>query len=178
MGKNKIKLSICGTPCSLISEDSEEYVLSVGQEVEDAIESVLRQNDRASLTLASIITALNFCDSAHKALDSADNLRSQLKEYLEESSRARQEAEEARRELDKAREELQALRESLAQKEGQVSQAPKAPAPVEEEPPTAPVQRPTPPSIQKGSFSNPLKPTVAPEEEGFMSFFEKPEKNA
>ena len=84
MGKNKIKLSICGTPCSLISEDSEEYVLSVGQEVEDAIESVLRQNDRASLTLASIITALNFCDSAHKSLDSADNLRSQLKEYLED----------------------------------------------------------------------------------------------
>ena len=60
MGKNKIKLSICGTPCSLISVDSEEYVLSVGQEVEDAIESVLRQNDRASRPLASIITALNF----------------------------------------------------------------------------------------------------------------------
>ena len=43
-----------------------------------------------------------------------------------------------------------------------------------EEPETAPIQRPTPSSVQKGSFSNPLKATVAPEQEGFMSFFEKP----
>ena len=166
MSKNKIKLNICGVSCALVSEDSEEYMLSVGQEVESAIEAVTRQNERASLTLAAMIAALNFCDSSHKALASADNLRSQIKDYLEDSSRSRLEADEARREIEKMKKEIQTLRARLAEKEKPPSESSSAPG--------APVQRPAPQSVQKGSFSNPLKPTVTPEQEGFMSFFEKP----
>ena len=169
MSKNKVKLSICGISCSLVSEDTEEYVLSLGQEVEDFMESLVRQNPRVSLTLAAIITALNFCDSSHKATASADNLRSQIKDYLEDSSRARLEADEARREIEKMKKEIQTLRTRLAEKEqGAVA------SPSQEK---APVQRSAPQSsVQKGAFSNPLKPTVAPEQEGFMSFFEKNSK--
>ena len=168
MSKNKIKLNICGVSCALVSEDSEEYMLSVGREVEDAIEAVTRQNERASLTLAAMIAALNFCDSSHKALASADNLRSQIKDYLEDSSRARLEADEARREIEKMKKEIQTLRVRLAEKEkaGKTEFS-------DESLPSAPVQRPAPQTVQKGSFSNPLKPTVTPEQEGFMSFFEK-----
>ncbi len=170
MGKNKVKLNICGISCSLISEDTEEYVLSLGQEVEASMESLIRQNPRVSLTLAAMITALNFCDSSHKSTASADNLRSQIKDYLEDSSRARLEADEARREIEKMKKEIQTLRARLAEKEqGETSSSQS-----QEE---APVQRPAPQSsVQKGTFSNPLKPTVAPEQEGFMSFFEKPGK--
>lgn len=107
MGKNKVKLNICGISCSLISEDTEEYVLSLGQEVEASMESLIRQNPRVSLTLAAMITALNFCDSSHKSTASADNLRSQIKDYLEDSSRARLEADEARREIEKMKKEIQ-----------------------------------------------------------------------
>ena len=65
--------------------------------------------------------------------------------------------------------EIQTLRARLAEKQ----QGP-AVSPSQEE---APVQRPAPQSsVQKGAFSNPLKPTVAPEQEGFMSFFEKTSK--
>ena len=168
MSKNKIKLNICGVSCALVSEDSEEYMLSVGREVEDAIEAVTRQDERASLTLAAMIAALNFCDSSHKALASADNLRSQIKDYLEDSSRARLEADEARREIEKMKKEIQTLRVRLAEKEkaGKTESS-------DESLPSAPVQRPAPQTVQKGSFSNPLKPTVTPEQEGFMSFFEK-----
>lgn len=168
MSKNKVKLTICGISCSLISEDDKEYVLSVGQEVEDAMISITRQNERASLTLAAVIAALNFCDSSHKAAASADNLRSQIKDYLEDSSRARVEAEEARREIERMKKEIQTLRDRLAEKERKTS---------EQAPEAIPVQRPAPQTVQKGSFSNPLKPTIAPEQEGFMSFFEKPGKN-
>lgn len=170
MSKNKIKLNICGVSCALVSEDSEEYMLSVGQEVESAIEAVTRQNERASLTLAAMIAALNFCDSSHKALASADNLRSQIKDYLEDSSRSRLEADEARREIEKMKKEIQTLRARLAEKEKSEKEPPSEASST----PGAPVQRPAPQSVQKGSFSNPLKPTVTPEQEGFMSFFEKP----
>lgn len=169
MSKNKIKLNICGVSCALVSEDSEEYMLSVGREVEDAIEAITRQNERASLTLAALIAALNFCDSSHKALASADNLRSQIKDYLEDSSRSRLEADEARREIEKMKKEIQTLRARLAEKDKSEKEASSDDSSAS----NAPVQRPAPQTVQKGSFSNPLKPTVTPEQEGFMSFFEK-----
>ena len=234
MSKNKIKLTICNMPCSLISDDTEEYVLSVGKEVEKAIEDITRQSDRASTTMAAIITALNFCDSAHKANEDADHLRAQVKDYVEELEAARKREQELTTELEALRArtaenealrtqaaeleslraqaaeaealrarvseleglqvqagETEALRARVSELEGLQTQANETealrnriseleaalnaiPEEVREEPETAPIQRPTPSSVQKGSFSNPLKATVAPEQEGFMSFFEKP----
>lgn len=234
MSKNKIKLTICNMPCSLISDDTEEYVLSVGKEVEKAIEDITRQSDRASTTMAAIITALNFCDSAHKANEDADHLRAQVKDYVEELEAARKREQELTTELEALRartaenealrtqaaeleslraqaaeaeslrarvseleglqvqaDETEALRARVNELEGLQTQANETealrnriseleaalnaiPEEVREEPETAPIQRPTPSSVQKGSFSNPLKATVAPEQEGFMSFFEKP----
>ena len=254
MSKNKIKLTICNMPCSLISDDTEDYVLSVGKEVEKAIEDITRQSDRASTTMAAIITALNFCDSAHKANEDADHLRAQVKDYVEELEAARKREQELTTELEALRArtaenealrtqaaeleslraqaaeteslrarvseleglqvqagetealrarvneleglqvqagETEALRARVNELEGLQTQANETealrnriseleaalnaiPEEVREEPETAPIQRPTPSSVQKGSFSNPLKATVAPEQEGFMSFFEKP----
>ena len=214
MSKNKIKLTICNMPCSLISDDTEDYVLSVGKEVEKAIEDITRQSDRASTTMAAIITALNFCDSAHKANEDADHLRAQVKDYVEELEAARKREQELTTELEALRArtaenealrtqaaeleslraqaaETESLRARVSELEGLQTQANETealrnriseleaalnaiPEEVREEPETAPIQRPTPSSVQKGSFSNPLKATVAPEQEGFMSFFEKP----
>src|SRR5699024_10500224 len=145
-----------------------EYMLSVGREVENDIKAVNRQNERAYLTLTGMIAAQKLSDSSHKALASTDNLRSQIKDYLEGYSRSRLEADEARREIEKMKKEIQTLRVRLAEKEkaGKTESS-------DESLPSAPVQRPAPQTVQKGSFSNPLKPTVTPEQEGFMSFFEK-----
>jgi cell division protein ZapA (FtsZ GTPase activity inhibitor) len=172
MSKNRIKLNICGTECVISSDDSESYVRSIGEEVENAMEDILTKNERISITLAAIITALSYCDEAHKASGGADNLRSQIKDYLEDSSRARTEAEEAKREIERMRREIQTLRARLAdengepQEESAAEESQPAARPVV---PGAPVQRP-----QTGSYSR-----VAPqrdlttEQESFMSFFEK-----
>ena len=224
MSKNKIKLTICNMPCSLISDDTEDYVLSVGKEVEKAIEDITRQNGWASTAMAAVIAALNFCDSSHKANETADHLRAQVKDYVEELETARKREQALTAELEALRArtaeteavrtqaaELESLRAQAAELESLRAQAAEAeslraqvseleglqvqadetdalrcriaeleaalnaiPEEVREEPETAPIQRPTPSSVQKGSFSNPLKATVAPEQEGFMSFFEKP----
>ncbi len=170
MSKNKVKLEICGVACSVVSDDSNEYITSVGHEVEEAVRGVLRQNDRASLTMAAVIAALNFCDASHKAAQSADQLRSQIRDYLEDATRARIEAEEAQREIGRMKQEIQTLRARLEEKETASATSKDG---GEESAPSLPVKRPAPQSVQKGSFSNPLKPTVTPEQEGFMSFFEK-----
>lgn len=137
MNKNKVRLNICGTECTLTSEDNETYVLALGDEVEKSIQSIMDKNDRVSLTLAAIITALSFCDESKKAVAAADNLRSQIKDYLEDSSRSRLEADEARREIERMKQEIQTLRTRLSATESAQS-APRTQAAAAAEKPAEP----------------------------------------
>ena len=166
MNKNRIRLNICGAECTITSEDSENYVLSLGNEVEESIKDIMDKNDRVSLTLAAILAALNFCDESHKSVATADNLRSQIKDYLEDSSRSRLEADEARREIERMKREIQTLRARLSG--GDSAEPAAAPA------------RPAAPNVQTGTYSRPQTPAHPakadapgePDQDGFMSLFE------
>ena len=92
MSRNRIRLNICGAEFALTSDDSESYIHAIAEEVEAGITEMVEKNPHISITTAGIISALNYCDAQHKAEDAADNLRSQIKDYLEDSSRARTEA--------------------------------------------------------------------------------------
>lgn len=165
LGKNKIKLNICGCDCAISSDDSENYIRSVGDEVQKTMSGIMKKNERVSVSLAAVITALSYCDDAHKASDSAENLRSQIKDYLEDSSRSRIEAEEAKREIERLKRELRTLRSRLG-----VDEEPAAGGEPEKHPPIAqaPAQRP-----QTGNFSRVDQQDEKSYTEGFMSFFEK-----
>jgi cell division protein ZapA (FtsZ GTPase activity inhibitor) len=166
LGKNRIRLNICGCECALCSEDSENYIRSVGDEVQKAMDGIMEKNERISVTMAAIITALSYCDDSHKAASSAENLRTQIKDYLEDSSRARMEAEEAKRELERLKRENQTLRARLAGTGEPGTDG----VPDEKKPPLEP-SVPAPRS-QTGDFSR-VGPETPADQEGFMSFFEK-----
>lgn len=117
MAKNRVKLNICGTECTVSTDDTEAYVLNIGDEVEKFMKSMMERNSRVSITMAATITALTYCDDMRKALAAADNLRSQIKDYLEDSSRSRLEADEARREIERMKKEIQTLRTRLVSEE-------------------------------------------------------------
>ena len=163
MAKNKIKLVICGCECALCSDDSENSIRSIGDEVQKAIDGMVEQNERISVTMAAIIAALNYCDSARKASASADNLRTQIKNYLEDSSHARMDAEESRRELERVKRENQTLRARLAAA-GETAEptADDQPAPA----PAGGAPR------QTGEFSR-VDSDAEADQESFISFFEK-----
>lgn len=113
MSKNRIKLNICGMDCVLSSEDGEAYARDMAKKVENFIGRLMEANPRISLSMAAVIAALNFCDAAQKASDSADNLRTQIKDYLEDSSHARMDADESRKEIERLKREIQTLRGRL-----------------------------------------------------------------
>lgn len=169
MNKIKVRLNICGTECTLTSEDNETYVLALGDEVEKSIQSIMSKNDRVSLTLAAIITALSFCDDSKKATATADNLRSQIKDYLEDSSRSRLEADEARREIERMKQEIQTLRARLSAGEAAQSltrePAPAVPAAAVEPIQEQPVPSPEPKPEQEAEQPEPPYEEELPEEE-------------
>lgn len=113
MDKNKIRLNICGTDYAITTEDDPKYVMALGDELDAALTKTLRENNRLSVTQAAILAALEYADLYKKAEVSADNLRSQIKEYLEDSARSKMDAEIAKREVERLTRELQNVQAKL-----------------------------------------------------------------
>lgn len=191
MGRNKLKVSICGTDYYITSEEDEAYVRSVADKVEAQMNAIMEANPRVSVTMAAVLTALDSCDEGLRALSSADNLRSQIKDYLEESSKARMEADEARRENERLKRELQSLRMKLAESDlpeqkggaAQQHQKPQQQNRDRAAQPPAPMARPvqsqgTPLPPQAKLYSRPGIPLAKESEpEDAVSFFDSREKD-
>ena len=86
MEKNKVKLTICGAEYIIGSDEDSKYMIELGDEVDEKISTILKQNPRISVTQAAVLAALEFADSEKKAVVSAENLRSKIQEYLEDSA--------------------------------------------------------------------------------------------
>lgn len=106
MEKNKVKLTICGAEYVIASGEENKYMIELGNEVDEKITSILRQNPRISVTQAAVLAALEFADAEKKATSDAEKLRSSIQEYLEDSSRNKLNCEIATREADRIAKEF------------------------------------------------------------------------
>lgn len=114
MEKNKIRLNIGGAEFAISTPDDPAYVEKLADEISAKISRLVKETPRLSVTMAAILTALDYCDCCKKAEESADHLRGQIKDYLEDSARARMEADVARREIERLNREIQQLRAQTA----------------------------------------------------------------
>lgn len=133
MRKNKIVLTICGMEFSILSDDDIDYVKATGREVDEKIKALIDDNNRLSVAMAAIVAALDYCDELQKNNTSIDNLRAEIKQYLEESAEYRKDAEDARREVERLKREIQVLRQRIGEKDtrktaAQAAQLPTPPA--------------------------------------------------
>ena len=112
---NKVKLTICGTEYAITSDEAEDYVRELGGQVDRDMRALLHADERISTTMAAVLVAITNADAAKKAEGAADNLRSQMKGYLDDNARARQELENARRETERLRREIDDLRRGRSQ---------------------------------------------------------------
>lgn len=96
--KNRIVISICGEEYTLLADEAPSYMQKVGQYVDSKMSETLR-SVKVGRTDAAVLTALNLADELMKAQQNAENLRSQLKGYLDEANRAKSEVSELKREL-------------------------------------------------------------------------------
>lgn len=110
MALSKVIVTIAGNEFCLNTEDDPAYVESLASELSKELTTMLDENPSISITQAAILSALNTKDDLKKNNNSADSLRSQIKDYLEDSARARMEAESAKREVERLTEELKKYR--------------------------------------------------------------------
>ena len=111
--KSKVRLNICGLDYVLLSEKSEEYVQSLGEELNVHILRLLKENGRVSATQAAVLCALEAMDQAREAQVTAENLRSRIQDYLEDAAQMKKEAELSRHEAELLHREIADLKRQL-----------------------------------------------------------------
>ena len=114
MNKNRVQVKIGGATYTIVTDDDPEYVENLAEQVNNEIKSICNSNPSLSMTQAAVLVALDQADACTKASASSDNLRVQIKDYLEESARARMEVEVARREVERLNREIADLRNRYA----------------------------------------------------------------
>lgn len=92
---NKVKVTICGKEFSLKTDEAPSYFTQLAKKVDTEIYKMASSADNISIQSAAVLVALQAFDEAQKANDSIDNIRTQIKEYVDDACQARLERDEA-----------------------------------------------------------------------------------
>ena len=95
---NRVVVNICGEEYTFIAEESASYMQRVGAYVGDKMQEVL-SSTKVGRTDAAVLTAANIADELFKSQAAAEQLRGQIKGYLDEASKAQSEVSELKREI-------------------------------------------------------------------------------
>lgn len=96
--KNKITVVIADMEYTLLADQDDATTKKIASLVDAKIHEVM-DGSRLSLADGAILAAMNIAESYFKEVDASENLRRQLKDYLEESAKVKQELSEAKREI-------------------------------------------------------------------------------
>lgn len=108
---NRVVVTICGEEYTFVAEESAAYMQKVGSYVSEKMEEVLNST-RVGRTDAAVLTAVNIADELFKAQVSAEQLRSQIKGYLDEAAKAQSQASELKREVLRLQQRLDSRKSS------------------------------------------------------------------
>ncbi len=117
MSLNKVRFTVCGSQYVVSTPEDESYVQGLAERLDRDMQAVMEASPSASVAMAAVVTAMDYLDEMQKASSGADNMRGQIKDYLEDAARARMETEEARRDADRLRRQLEELKKKVAANE-------------------------------------------------------------
>ena len=95
---NRVTVTVDGRSYTLIAAEEEAYVQKVAAYVDNQVKAVI-QGSKVSSVDAATLAAMNVADQYFKEMAASENLRRQLKEYLEEGAKQKLEISELKREI-------------------------------------------------------------------------------
>lgn len=95
---NRVIINICGEDYTLVADEAAAYMEKVGAYVNGRMTEVLT-GAKVGRTDAAVLTAVNITDELFKAQAAAEQLRSQIKGYLDQASKAQTEVSDLKREI-------------------------------------------------------------------------------
>ena len=98
---NRVTVNICGEDYTLVAEESTAYMEQVAALVDKKMHEVIA-GAKVGRSDAAVLAAVNLADELLKSEQAAENLRRQVKGYLDEAAQARGEISDLKRQLFKA----------------------------------------------------------------------------
>lgn len=117
---NRVRVTICDRDYYIRSEESAAYYHALSKKVDAAINEMLLSGGGISFQSAAALAALSAFDEAQKANDSMDNIRTQIKEYVDDAGKARAERDEALRNEKTQKDRAEELEKQLSAKSEQL----------------------------------------------------------
>ncbi len=108
MEKKKVTVFVAGQKLTLITTESEKYVNDIANKVETTINSLFASSN-LSKEKCAVMAALDFCDDETKARASMNEIKEQIKDYIEDVSKLKEENASLKAEVEKLKEEKKVL---------------------------------------------------------------------
>ena len=110
---NRIRVTICGKDYILKSSENPNYIIELAKDLENRINKMMDAGSGMSMQTAAVLVALGAMDDTKKANESVDNIRDQIKQYVDEATHAMLERDEARKDCDFLKAKLSGLENDL-----------------------------------------------------------------
>lgn len=121
--KNKLKVTIYNRTYNLLSEETQSYTDKLAATINTKINTMLRSIPSLSVQDAAVLTALDCLDDLSKANQNIENIRTQIKDYVDDAGRARHQADEAQKEIRELKAKIADLEAQLQVKSADPVQA-------------------------------------------------------
>ena len=96
--KNRVTVTIADEEYTLVGSGEPSDTRKVAAHVDEKVREIM-EGSGVSQVQGAILAAVNIADEYFKEVETAENLRRQLKEYLEEATKIKMELSEAKREI-------------------------------------------------------------------------------
>ena len=120
---NKVRVTIAGAPYAIATTDTESYITSLAKKLDEDITKLLDDNGNLSLSKAAVFCAMDYLDKYRKSAGSAENMRSQIQDYIADAAKAKLAEDKVRAENEVLQRENAALREQLAKLQAKMKEA-------------------------------------------------------
>ena len=120
---NKVRVTIAGAPYAIATTDTESYITYLAKKLDEDITKLLDDNGNLSLSKAAVFCAMDYLDEYRKSAGSAENMRSQIKDYIADAAKAKLAEDKVRAENEVLQRENAALREQLAKLQAKMKEA-------------------------------------------------------
>lgn len=102
-------VSVGGIDITIQTDEDRGYIQKLASKVDEKVGTYLRMGAKVTVAQAAVLTAMELCDEFEKNNAAVENMRAQMRSYIDDSIRAAADRDRYKAELDRTRNELSKL---------------------------------------------------------------------
>ena len=100
-----VKVNIAGIEYAIKTDESAEYTKQIADEINEKINEVKKSNPNISTMQIAILIAMQYCFESKDAQKKTEEIRGEIKSYLEDAANAQSERDFYKREIERMKAE-------------------------------------------------------------------------